>query len=299
MKNVIIDTDIGDDIDDVLALAYAVKSDECHVEAVTTVFKNAHVRAKIAAHYLQLAGFPEIPVYAGEGAPLLNVVDTETAPKQYLDVMKDAQYNTEMTAVDFLYKHYMESESPATLLTIGPLTNIAKLLQQYPEVASQIPEIYLMGGCFYTHMNEWNIECDPEAAQIVVQSGIPLKFIGLDVTTQCKLTDDYLSRVNLDDEENALLMAMMKEWFKQLDREGQTTPVLHDPLALHALLYGDVDFQTEVINVELDGTHTRGTTFTEPYRLWGGTPPASTNCQVGYKVNNKKVVEEFFNKVFG
>ncbi|MFA0077704.1 nucleoside hydrolase [Vibrio artabrorum] len=305
MKNILIDTDIGDDIDDVFALAYALKlmsENKCNLVGVTTVFKNTHLRAKIAAHFLNTAGYPDIPVYAGRKQPLVNSVDVNQVPNQYLDDMEQAVYENidgkEMDAVDFIYQTLKNSVTKISLLSIGPLTNIAILIERHPDVVNLISEVYIMGGCFYNHMNEWNIECDPDAADVVFRSGLTLMCVGLDVTTKCKLTKEYTDSIDLDSNQNGLLVRMMSEWFQQLDRDGQTTPLLHDPLALHAMIFDDVKFQKEVVNVELNGKFTRGATYIEPYRLWGGTPPLSTRCHVAYDVDSHAFVDTFFSSVF-
>ena len=186
---IILDTDIGDDADDALALCLALKSPELEVLGITTVFRNTTARAKIAVALLNMMGKNHIPVYAGIGKPLVAQVNTKEPPIQLLENMKGLSYSDDMGAVEYLYHTLKYAEESVTLVAIGPLTNIAVLLLMYPEIISRVHEIVLMGGAFYMHYTEWNIFCDPEAAEIVFSSGIPIRAIGLDVTTCCQVDD--------------------------------------------------------------------------------------------------------------
>ena len=159
VKKIIIDTDIGDDVDDALAISLALRSPELSVVGITTVFRNTLARAKITKKLTMLLNRPDIPIYVGIGQPLISTADTETVPIQYLDDMKDLQINTEMTAVEFLYKTIMSNKNEITLVPIGPLTNIAMLFRLHPDVIPFIKDIVMMGGAFYFHYNEWNVLC--------------------------------------------------------------------------------------------------------------------------------------------
>lgn len=190
---IIIDTDIGDDADDALALCLALKSPELEVAGITTVFRNTAARAKIAVSLLRMMGRDDIPVYAGLGRPLVQPADVNAVPIQLFEDMKDLPYCRELGAVDYLYQTLSQAQDPITLVAIGPLTNIAMLLQTHPEVSNKIQELVIMGGAFYMHYTEWNILCDPEAAHIVFSSGVPVRAIGLDVTTRCQVGDSMVA----------------------------------------------------------------------------------------------------------
>ena len=177
---IIIDTDIGDDADDALAICLALKSEELEVMGITTVFRNTAARAQIAVRLLQLMGRTDIPVYAGIGHPLVAEADVETVPIQLLAGMEELEYRKDMDGVEYLRRSLSASQGDITLVTIGPLTNVGVLLCKHPEVKGKIKEIVMMGGAYYMHYNEWNILCDPEAAHIVYSSGVPIRAIGLD-----------------------------------------------------------------------------------------------------------------------
>lgn len=256
---IIIDTDIGDDADDALAICLALKSEELEVLGITTVFRNTPARAKIAVRLLRLMGREDIPVYAGIGHPLVAEADVDAVPIQLLKEMEDLEYRRDMDAVEYLRRSLMESEGDITLVPIGPLTNIAVLLRQYPEVKNKVREIVMMGGAYYMHYNEWNILCDPEAADIVYSSGLPIRAVGLDVTTKCQVDDELVSLLAHSGKPETELLARLLTCYYE-DRGRHT--FLHDPMAVYAVYDRDLlAYEGEDIHVELCGRHTRGTTF--------------------------------------
>ena len=119
---IILDTDIGDDADDALALCLALKSPELEVLGITTVFRNTTARAKIAVALLNMMGKNHIPVYAGIGKPLVAQVNTKEPPIQLLENMKGLSYSDDMGAVEYLYHTLKYAEESVTLVAIGPLT---------------------------------------------------------------------------------------------------------------------------------------------------------------------------------
>lgn len=290
MRNLIIDTDIGDDADDVLALAFALQHPELNIKGVTTVFKNTALRAKIARYTLDLFGRNDIPVGAGAGMPLNNPVDINERPCQFLDVMQN------IDAPQLIAKEIFNSvlsKQQTTLVCIGPLTNIAKLIKEQSHLLHNIEEIIIMGGCYYQHGNEWNIVCDAEAADIVFRSGLPLRCIGLDVTRNCHL-GPWLGKISTQTERNRYLLKMCQKWF---DKSG-FTPILHDPLTIFSCLANNsLRFRPERVTVELQGAYTRGMTYTGDYRIWNNSPPES-NATVAYEVDTESFVEYFVTKTF-
>lgn len=256
---IIIDTDIGDDADDALALCLALKSPELEVLGITTVFRNTAARAKIAVGLLRMMGREDIPVYAGVGQPLVQPADVEEIPIQLFEEMRGLSYCREIGAVEYLYRTLLQEEKPLTLVAIGPLTNFALLLMLYPEVRGKIKEIVIMGGAFYMHYAEWNIQCDPEAAAIVFRYGIPVRAVGLDVTTRCQVNDELVEFLKAAQKpETSLLSDLLMCYYK--DRGRHT--FLHDPMAVFAVYDRElITYSGEDIVVELKGEYTRGMTF--------------------------------------
>lgn len=293
MKKIIIDTDIGDDADDVLALAYALTLKEIDLLGVTTVFKNSHQRAQMASHLLALAGRTDVPVRAGEGHSYnkRNLID-ET-PCQFQTMMDQYDVSGE-TALSFYQKTLQKQR--VSIVAIGPLTNLAKLIEASPELINNIDEIILMGGCYYRHVNEWNIVCDPEAADIVFRSGIPLIGVGLDVTTRCQFDSSYLdvARRNANTPLKKLLLQSCDAWFEH----SGFTPILHDPLAIHALTRQEViGFTPEHVNVELSGQYTRGMTVCGEEGIWGREAD-NPNITVASTIDGDAFTQHFLDTVF-
>ena len=187
MEKILIDTDIGDDIDDVLAVCYLLLEQKTEILGITTVFHNVWEKAKLAKCLLARAGMEHIPVYTGEACPLAGIVNVKESLNYRLEDM-EGFYADGSDAAGFLARTLIESTEALTLYAIGPLTNIAKLVKDYPEAIGKIKRLVIMGGAYYKHYIEWNILCDPEAASIVMESGIPIEAVGADVTWQCQLS---------------------------------------------------------------------------------------------------------------
>ncbi|MDB4867733.1 MAG: Purine nucleosidase/pyrimidine-specific ribonucleoside hydrolase [Cohnella sp.] len=257
---VIIDTDIGDDIDDALAIAFALGCPELELLGVTTVLGNTAARARIAARLLQEAYAGSIPVHAGCGQPIRQSADTFKVPCQYLPGEMDELPVADLHAVDFIIETALRSPEPITLLTIGPLTNAAVALLREPRLREKLRRIVMMGGAYYFHYVEWNVYCDPEAADIVFRSGTPITAVGLDVTKRCLMSHTQLDRLSRGNTPvTRLLLGLIGMW--QADT-GRRCPILHDALAVYGAINGGLlGFEREAVSVELSGARTRGLTF--------------------------------------
>ncbi|QHT59618.1 nucleoside hydrolase [Paenibacillus lycopersici] len=265
---IIIDTDIGDDIDDALAIAFALESPELEVLGITTVFKNVKARAKLAVRLLEQAGRADIPVCAGIGNPILGKADVNEIPNQYIEEEDGEAAGFGTNGIDFIIDTVMASDGDITLVPIGPLTNIAIAILKEPALRSKVKEIVMMGGCFYSHLSEWNIRCDPEAARVVFESGIPIRAVGLDVTVQCVLRKEDTDRLMARPKRSAAYLPdLLARWRKVTNHE----PMLHDPLAVCAV-FDDrlLDFQQDEIVVETQGEFTRGQTYNRSALYWRG-----------------------------
>ena len=193
-QKVILDTDIGDDIDDALALGLILASPELQLLGVTTVFKNVVARAAQARTILVAAGRPEMPVAAGCGAVMSpRVTYPFDARRAYLEGELPNQHAISLPeaelppleprhGVDFLIDTVMAGAGDITIVTIGAMTNLAMAMVVEPRIISRIPRIVSMAAAFDRQESEWNIRCDPVAAAIVLGSGVPMRIVGLDVT---------------------------------------------------------------------------------------------------------------------
>ncbi|QHW33967.1 nucleoside hydrolase [Paenibacillus rhizovicinus] len=270
---IIIDTDIGDDIDDALAIAFALESPELEVIGITTVFKNVNARAKLAVNLLEMAGRPDIPVYAGIGSPIINKVDRNEIPCQFSEDKDGQVVGFGTNGIDFIIDTVMNSDGEITLVPIGPLTNIAIAILKEPELRTKVKEIVMMGGCFYSHLSEWNIRCDPEAARVVFESGIPIKAVGLDVTVQCVLAQEDMDRLlTRHKRTSAYIPELIARWQQVTDHY----PMMHDALAICAV-FDDrlLEFQRDEIVVETQGEFTRGSTYNKTALYWRGNAEQS------------------------
>lgn len=189
-KKVVIDCDPG--VDDAFALLLCLKHME--VLAITAVGGNTGIEftKKNACYILELTGFSRIPVYAGCDMPLKGEIVRAPAVHGQSGlgniVLPSLEKKPEeKDAVDYLMELYSE-KTDVSLIALGPLTNIATALQRKPEIAKNIPELLIMGGSAFsgnvTATAEFNIYVDPEAAKIVLDSGIPIKMLGLNTTRQ-------------------------------------------------------------------------------------------------------------------
>jgi len=241
---IILDTDIGDDIDDALALALALQSPELDVRAVTTVIDDTETRTRLAWKELGLYGRHEIPVATGASEPLLDPVRAARAPQ--FSVLTEADTvpaAARRRATDLIIETLLASPQQITLVPIGPLTNIALALKEQPRIKPKISRIVLMGGAFHMLIQEYNIWRDRVAAEIVFSSGVPITAVGLDVTTRCKLEGADLARLRAaDNPASRFLVKLIELW--QDGHAGQF-PTLHDPLAVA------VAFQSSLVETQL------------------------------------------------
>ncbi len=185
---ILLDTDIGSDIDDAFALALILKSPEFDLLGVTTVSGDAEARARLAAKLLEDAGRQDVPVVAGAPGQFIPSFQCRLA-----DGFKSPSL-LPGTAEDFLNSVINRRPGEVTVIAIGPLTNVAALLKKHPDAAKKIKQIVLMGGSIdrgYAPNSppepEYNIRMDPAGAQVVFASGVPLLIAPLDVTAMLQL----------------------------------------------------------------------------------------------------------------
>ncbi len=251
----ILDTDIGDDIDDALALALVLSSPKFDLRGVTTVFRNAPRRALLASKILTEYQRSTVPVAPGLSKPLLQPFDAKLGAQFRVleeDGDEDIWAETPCNGIDFLVEEccgndgVYDAQNLLTLASIGPLTNLGVAIARCPEIVS-CARLVMMGGCWNDETAEWNILCDPEAAAMVFNSGIEISMVGLDVTLQCQLSNEQVERISARHE---LLGRLMKLWLN----ENSRSITLHDPLAILTLIEPDlVCFEPKRIEVILCG----------------------------------------------
>jgi purine nucleosidase/pyrimidine-specific ribonucleoside hydrolase len=283
---ILLDTDIGDDIDDAYALSLILGSPELDLRGVTTVFGSTPHRTRQAQTLLKLAGRPEVPVASGcgevlsvrqhawpkpklhEGLPYSQPAFHRlagVAPVQDASALPAAELPTPdpRHGVDLLIETIMEGGGDVVPVAIGAFTNIAMALVKEPRIRARIPRIVVMGGVFDRQYCEWNIRCDPTAAAIVAESGVPMRWVGLDVTLRCVFDQGHLDRLGAGTRSMAKNLAHATRLWQ--GSHSNHFPTLHDPLAVETLFRPDlVKTKRGKVSVELGGDATYGyTTFKE------------------------------------
>src|SRR5579859_3042111 len=200
MVKVLLDTDIGSDIDDAVCLAYLLAHPDCELLGITTVSGEADQRAGLADALCKVAG-QQVPIFPGTEQPLLVAQHQPQAPQAAaLTRWPHTAGWPRGRHLEFLRDTIRQHPHEIVLLTIGPLTNIALLFASDPEAASLLQEVVSMCGVFTQRWGqagccEWNALCDPHAAAIVYKAAVPRhRSIGLDVTKQVTMPEVEVRR---------------------------------------------------------------------------------------------------------
>ena len=259
-EKIIIDTDIGDDIDDAFAIALGLRSPELQILGITTCFGDTEARAKIVDRLLGEAGHPDIPVAAGAPTPAKAVLN-QRVYGEHTHLAKSAHPK----ALDFLLEQIRRYPGQITLVAIGPLMNVGALIDQDPEIFRKLKRVVLMGGSIERGYGdpyslkpvppqpEWNILNDISSANKLLGAGVPIFVMPLD-STQLKL--DEVKREFLFRQGTPLtdaLTILYHQW-------GQQTPTLFDPMTVAYILKPGL-CPVEPMRLHVDE---RGMTLREP-----------------------------------
>jgi len=259
MRPVIFDTDIGTDVDDILALVLLAKAPELKLLGVTTVYGDTPFRAKIALATLQKLNKTAISVIPGEQETIsgrqIHWAGHEGEGICGLDKITIA---SKKSAPDYLCETARELDGELEVIATGPLTNIAKAIEVSPENFRRIRHLYIMGGAFWMKRAEHNIKCDADAARIVFGSGVPTTIISLDVTLRLRLLSTDLPGIAaLPNGLGPLLEGQLIRWWEYIHQEGSSP---HDPLAVVAMVNPEL-FRFENYDLEVhDGPSAPGFT---------------------------------------
>jgi purine nucleosidase len=284
---IIIDTDPG--LDDAVAILLAfAAAEELEVLGLVAVAGNLPLAQteRNARRVCELAGRLDVPVYAGCARPIL--CPLATAARVHRETVRDRLLLPDPTiplqpqhGVDFLVETLLASEpGTITLCVLGPLTNIAMALVKAPEVAGKIRELIVMGGsCFelgnVTPTAEFNMHVDPHAAAIVVDSGIPITMIPLDVTHQLVTTEVRLAALRALANRCGTSVAALLAAFEKNRRAkfGSRARALHDPAVIGYLLRPNLYEGREVnVAVETQSPLTIGMTVVDWWGVTGRKP---------------------------
>lgn len=235
-KYIILDTDIGSDVDDCMALLLACASPEIELVGVTTGGGEAAKRARLAVQLLRRVGRDDVPVYAGMSNRLLPYKPCHFAPYDGHGLsivhVTDADYEPQH-AVEYLLGMAKGRGPELTLVTIGPLNNIGAAIALDPQAMNCFKELVVMGGVFWgehAQRGEYNVSSDTEATKIVLGLDVPTTFVGLDVTLQVVNGPSHMARLKAADTPlTNLAHSLLSHYQAKLGRDFNH---LHDPLAL-------------------------------------------------------------------
>jgi len=289
----IIDSDPG--LDDALAIGLAVARPELDLLAVTTVGGNADVRhcTENALRLLAAYGRPDIPVAEGAAGAILGDVVRATEVHGEGGIGRTVLPASAATvrpegAVDLMARLIRESRDPVAIAPIGPLTNIALLIRTHPDVLGNVAHLSIMGGSIgegnTTASAEFNILADPEAADIVFRSGLPITMMGLDVTHMARLSLDSATRLRALGNASGRVAAELVEYAIERVREwyGTDSTAIHDAVAVAHLAIADlVAVAPYHVAVEVGHGPARGRTVCEGLPRRQLRYSLTPNAQVG------------------
>ncbi|MGH3760743.1 nucleoside hydrolase [Actinophytocola sp.] len=281
---IILDCDPGHD--DALAIMLAAAHPAVRLLAISTVAGNQTLDKTTAnaRRICDVASITGVPIVAGRAFPLRGrgIVAADVHGESGLDGPSLGPPVTPVTSTDGIgYLRDLLRAEPATVVATGPLTNIAALLLAAPDVAERIERIVFMGGSTgngnVTPYAEFNVYADPEAADIVLHSGIPVAMCGLDVTHLALADEAVCERIAAIGSPLARVCVDLLGFFAGTYRDiwGFPAPPLHDPVAVALVAEpGVVETVRTRLDIELTGTFTRGATVVDRYARTGRPPNA-------------------------
>lgn len=290
---VIIDCDPGHD--DAIALVLALASPELDVKAVTSSAGNQTPDKTLrnVLRMLTLLKRPDIPVAGGALKPLMRelIIADNVHGESGLDgpALPEPGFAAQScTAVELMANILRDSVEPVTIVATGPQTNVALLLNSHPELHAKIERIVIMGGAMvlgnWQPAVEFNIYVDPEAAEIVFQSGLPVVMAGLDVTHKAQIHVEDIERFRLIGNPISTIVAELLDFFLEYHKDekwGFVGAPLHDPCTIAWLLKPEMFTTVERwVGVETQGKYTQGMTVVDFYNLTGKQPNATVMLDV-------------------
>lgn len=305
-QKIILDVDTG--TDDAVALMTAALSPDIELVGATTVNGNCPVDI-CTNNTLRVFDYigVDIPVFEGYHLPMVATLTPGRKPNMprqepskvhghYLDLPAPISKKQPQHAVDWLIETYMQSDGDIILVPVGPLTNIAMAIRKEPRIVEKIPEMVIMGGGHevvnITASAEFNIWVDPEAARIVMQSGVPIRLVTLDATHQALFSRETCARLREIGTSAALASAIMAEHRIAAYNKWQPMKVIdsapiHDALTVCAIIDpGVIETVFVHVDVETQGELTDGRTVCDVHHRTGLEP----NVHVALKADSNKFV---------
>jgi inosine-uridine nucleoside N-ribohydrolase len=247
-----LDTDIGNDIDDAVALAYLLRHPRCRLVGVSTVTGAVEDRSRMAAAVTFAAGRGDVPIFSGYSDPLSGPGQPNVPQAATLTAEERARSYPAVpdAALQALVAAARAKPGELTLLSIGPMTNVARFFDAAPELPKLLKELVLMAGHFWPPKPgaEWNVLCDPEAGRRVAAAPVRRRWYGLDVTLQCAMPATEVHR-KFTGPLLGTVRRFAEVWFQKHDRI-----TFHDPLAAACVFEPELcTYEPGRVEVELDG----------------------------------------------
>lgn len=314
MTRIILDTDLamgapGSDIDDGFALALAHAEPLIELDMITTVDGNTDVESAtlLSLELAERLGCGGVPIYRGAAAPLTRLERYRDVRAETLAAFGHHEPQPGYAAVE-ITRHILANPGDVTLVPIGPLTNVAAALSLDRRVAASVREIVIMGGIFLgqTHATgmpgEFNIWTDPEAAEAVLHSGAPLRFVGLDVTLQVRLTREHARQmVAAGGAFSEFAGSYTTGWIDYQAARHPDDPLeadscaMHDPLAVAVVAHPElVTWRDAHVEVVTGDGPARGVMVTDLLTSVDSPPP---NCQIATAVDAEAFMSYFLTTI--
>lgn len=305
MQKIIIDVDTG--IDDALAIAYAVKSPDAHLLGITTTYGMAPAdhTYRNTCKILEYLGC-EVPVFKGAENPLVRTKEYgdrfhgDDGLGEVLGPVEKPIYSS-LHSVDYLIEQVYKHQKDLTIVTTGPLTNLALAIAKDPDMIMLVGKVVIMGGAVTTPGNatkfaESNVYIDPEAANHVFRSKLPITLVGLDITRRTLLTKEDVERWRKKGTEVSNFFANFTDFYLNAYKEMHPYLkgcALHDPLAVGVAVHPEI-VQTLPMNIEVDlEDDARGRTSEDLQRIDTSKP----NTNVCVQVDAQRFMNDFYKYV--
>ena len=251
MHKVILDTDIGTDVDDALALAVLLGSKDVDLLGISTVYGDTQLRSKIAMHICELV-HRSVDAHVGESLPISGreVWMSGIEGKNYKDL--DRFIPESHDAVEYLVEAISSNPNSIDIIAIGPLTNIARAIQASDEFEKNVKRVWIMGGDFTQSRVEHNFKCDTEAARVVLESKIPISILDLPSSQKTIIRKQEIELISKAPHLGPLLYSEIMSWIQP---RNQDWTIPHDPIATLALLAPEF-FETSLageVKINADG----------------------------------------------
>jgi inosine-uridine nucleoside N-ribohydrolase len=265
-EKVLLDTDVGSDIDDALALSYLLCQERCDLVGITTVTGEPLKRAEMASAICLNVGRGDIPIRAGCAQAMLIDMRQKKAPQaEALGAWNRRTDFAANEAIEFMRRTIRSQPGEITLLAIGPMTNVGLLFATDPEIPSLLKQVVLMCGRFFTAMGgEWNAIGDPHATAITYGNGCQAKpprhvSFGLDVTTRCVMAPDECRK-----RFTAKVLQPVRDFAEVWFKNGSHGITFHDPLAAACIFEPEIcRYKQGSVRVSLTDPTAGWTVFSE------------------------------------